>query len=97
MAKDEDLDLTVARFPFGAGEPQQPAQDQVQDREEHPRMLRNRCDGARSESFRPFTRTRGSRRSVRRSSVTNLVMRPEGRGSPPPSTQTTVAAEVGAR
>jgi hypothetical protein len=33
MAKDEDLDLTIARFPFGAGEPQQPSQDQVKDRE----------------------------------------------------------------
>jgi len=36
------------------GAPQQPSQDQVQDRDEHPRMLRNRCDGARSESFRPL-------------------------------------------
>ena len=40
--------------PRRARESQQPAQDQVQDREEHPRMLRNRCDGARSESFRPL-------------------------------------------
>jgi len=45
--------LTITRVPVGPGESQQPAQDQVQDREEHPRMLRNRCDGARSESFRP--------------------------------------------
>jgi hypothetical protein len=54
MAKDEDLDLTIARFAFGAGEPQQPSQDQVQDRKEDQRMVRNRCDGARSESFRPI-------------------------------------------
>ena len=45
MAKDKDLDLTITRVPVGPGESQQPAQDQVQDREEHPRMLRNRCVG----------------------------------------------------
>jgi len=54
VAKDEELDLMITRVPVRPGESQQPAQDQVQDREEHPRMLRNRCDGARSESFRPL-------------------------------------------
>jgi hypothetical protein len=64
VAKDKELDLAITRVPVGPGESQQPAQDQVQDREEHPRMLRNRCDGALSESFRPLQAGRPFRSSL---------------------------------